>query len=97
MRPTKFTTVTLNQSSAADSNKSLDRVEYSHRTIERPDVITSESNGVNQCQWRVSEERSGHGPRVSKAGSLVGSELHFDVGDGRFEFWKDKRPADRNE
>ena len=91
MRPTKFTTVTLNQSSVTDSDEALGWVEHSHCAIERPDVIESECKGVNQCQWRTSEERGGYGPRGSKSGSLIGGEFYLDLGHGRLDFWENER------
>jgi len=56
MRPTKFTTVTLNRSSAIDFKEPFDWAEHSHRAIERPDVIEGVSKGINQCEWGAGEE-----------------------------------------
>ena len=89
--------MTLKQSSATDPDKPHDRIEHSHRAIERPDVIESVPKGVNQCKWRVGEERGGYGPSGSEGGSLIGGELHRDLGHGRLDFWENKCPTDTNE
>jgi hypothetical protein len=90
MRPTKLTTETLGRSSATDFNAPFYQVGHSHRAVEWPDVIERVRKGVNQREWRIGKERSGYGSRGSEPGSLLSSELYFDLGHGRLNFRKDK-------
>lgn len=67
---------------------------YSHRGIERPDIIESVCKGVDDSEGRVDEERGRNRSRGSEAGSLLGSELGLDLGHGRFNFRYNKRSPD---
>ena len=71
-------------------------MEHSHCAVEWPDVIERVRKGVDQCERRVGKERSGYGSRGSEPGSLLRSELYFDLGHGRLNFRKDKASPKRN-